>query len=123
MYSGGRDRNSKASRRDQRQGTDGMLMSEKFRCQLRSQNINQAPTMREEQRGMECTETDAMAEETVLCENYAEHRRERRRETDAGARLAGGRAGEIAILEDLDQYSVSEGSTLPPAYSSHFGNR
>ena len=50
----------------------------------------------------------------------AGHRRGPRYETDGGVRLAGGRMGET-IAEDFDQYSVSEGSTLPPPYSSASG--
>ena len=51
---------------------------------------------------------------------WIERRRDSRHETDGGVRLAGGRAGE-AIADDIDQNSVSDGSTLPPPYSSHFG--
>lgn len=46
-------------------------------------------------------------------------RRDPRRETDAGVTLGGGRRGEGAT-DGLNWDSVSEGSTLPPPYSSHF---
>lgn len=45
-----------------------------------------------------------------------------RHETDGGVRLAGGRPGGVAA-DDLDHHTVSEnGSTLPPPYSSDFGD-
>lgn len=42
-------------------------------------------------------------------------------ETDGGVRLAGGRPGEaMRPLEDLDQRSTSDESTLPPSYCSQY---
>ncbi|PIL28572.1 hypothetical protein GSI_08613 [Ganoderma sinense ZZ0214-1] len=46
--------------------------------------------------------------------------RDLRHEMDGGRRLAGGRPGE-PVTDDLDHDAMSEGSTLPPPYSSHFG--
>ncbi|KAM5541314.1 hypothetical protein V8D89_004868 [Ganoderma adspersum] len=53
----------------------------------------------------------------------AENRRAPRYETDGGVRLAGGRAGEVAMDNcDRDEQNTSEGGyTLPPPYSSDFG--
>ncbi len=63
-------------------------------------------------------EMGAMREEMASSDPDAEYRRIRRHETDGGVRLAGGRAQEAAF----DQYSMSDGSTLPPPYSSDFGD-
>ena len=60
-------------------------------------------------------------EEPVASSRRVEHRRNPRHETDGGVRLAGGRLGEVDADElDQDGMSESEGSTLPPPYSSHF---
>ena len=55
-----------------------------------------------------------------------EHRRNTWRETDRWVSLAGGRLRDVvAVSDDLDRepdsISGSEGSTLPPPYSSQFG--
>lgn len=63
----------------------------------------------------------------VATEEYAsskdgiEHRQVPLHEADGGVRLAGGRVGED-LAGDFDQRSASDGSTLPPPYSSHFGD-
>ncbi len=51
---------------------------------------------------------------------YGERSRGPRYETDGGTRLAGGRPGEV-VADDFDRHSTSEGSALPPPYSSDFG--
>ena len=43
-------------------------------------------------------------------------------ETDGGVRLAGERHGEVAnVSAIMGRYRISDESTLPPPYSSHFG--
>ena len=64
---------------------------------------------------------DAANEEYAASGYGIEHRRAPRHETDGGVRLAGGRVGED-LVDDFDQRSTSDGSTLPPPYSSHFGD-
>ena len=65
-------------------------------------------------------QTDAAAAGPVPSAGHIpEHRRTPWHATDGGVRLVGGRAGE-AVLDDFDDDGVSEGSTLPPPYSSHF---
>ncbi len=49
-----------------------------------------------------------------------EQHRGPRCDTDGGTRLAGERPGEV-VMDDFDQRSMSEGSTLPPPYASDFG--
>ena len=55
---------------------------------------------------------------------YIEHGDGPRRHegADGGVRIAGRESGEVVAV-DADQYSTSEGSTftLPPPYSSYFG--
>ena len=64
---------------------------------------------------------DSPVEASVPSGRGVEQRRAPRYETDGGVRVAGGRAGEVVAVED-DRYTLrSEGSTLPPPYSSHFG--
>ena len=66
-------------------------------------------------------EDSPVVEASVPSGNGVEQRRLRRYETDGRVRVAGGRAGEVVAVED-DRYTLrSEGSTLPPPYSSHFG--
>ena len=66
-------------------------------------------------------EDSPVVEASVPSGHGVEQRRLRRYETDGGVRMAGGRAGEVVAVED-DRYTLrSEGSTLPPPYSSHFG--
>ena len=51
---------------------------------------------------------------------HAERPRSYRYETNGGVRLAGGRPGEV-VSNIIEGYSNSDESTLPPPYSSHFG--
>ena len=76
----------------------------------------------------ERTESSTAGIEVVTaCRHGIEHDfdgvllRTRRQETDGGVRLAGGRLGE-APIDDQHDASDSEGSTLPPAYSSDYGD-
>lgn len=45
-------------------------------------------------------------------------------DTDGGVRLAGGRPGEVSVEGPGQRNAarISDGSTLPPPYSSHFGD-
>ena len=63
---------------------------------------------------------DSAVEAPASSVNRVEQRRGARHETDGGVRIAGGRVGEAVGL-DTDQFSTSKSSTLPPPYSSHFG--
>lgn len=56
---------------------------------------------------------------TFLPRGEDDQRRRVRRAMDGGVRMAGGRIGE-RVADDFDQYSMSDGSILPPSYSSHF---
>ncbi|KAM5545285.1 hypothetical protein V8D89_001396 [Ganoderma adspersum] len=49
-----------------------------------------------------------------------EHPRSYRYEADGGVRLAGGRPGEV-VPDIIDGFRISDELTLPPLYSSHFG--
>ena len=67
---------------------------------------------------------DGHAGETTIfsdCADRVEQRSRIRREGDGGKRAAvfEGRAGEVVAPVNLDQYSPSEESTLPPPYCSH----
>lgn len=65
------------------------------------------------------TEMQVAARELVNF-NHQDHgnqTRGRRHATDGGVRLAGGMLG-ARVEDDIDQYSISDGSTLPPSYSS-----
>ena len=67
----------------------------------------------------------ATVEAIVSSEHAAENRGGAPYETDGGVRLAGGRVGEVGRTEDFDQRSLMlpvDGSTLPPPYSSDFGD-
>ena len=65
---------------------------------------------------------DSLVEAAVPSSHGVEQSRAPRYETDGGVRVAGGRVGEAAAPVDSDRYTLrSEGSTLPPPYSSHFG--
>ncbi|KAM5546325.1 hypothetical protein V8D89_000451, partial [Ganoderma adspersum] len=66
------------------------------------------------------THAAATVEDTVSSGRGIGRHRDPRHEMDGGVRLAGGRLGEVAV-DDLDQDGMSESSTLPPPYSSHFG--
>ena len=44
-----------------------------------------------------------------------------RHENVGGLAFSGGRPGEEGAWDDFDQHSTSDGSTLPPPYSSHIG--
>ena len=63
---------------------------------------------------------DSAVEVPVSSGYRVEQRRGPRHEADRGVRIAGGRVGEV-IAADSDQFSTSEGSTLPLAYWPHFG--
>ena len=63
---------------------------------------------------------DSAVEVPVSSGHRVEQRRGPRHEADGGVGIAGGRVGEV-IAADSDQFSTSEGSTLPLAYWPHFG--
>lgn len=103
------------------EAAEGFLLSDKRLLELRGLNGNGAPPTRDRPSGgIQQMEMDtAVAEEGVSSERGVENNRGLRYETDGGVRLAGGRVGEVAT-EECD--SMSEGSTLPPPYSSDFGD-
>ena len=98
-----------------RESINGVLIADKLLRELR--NRTAAPSSRERANEGENTE----AEVPVFFVPVVEHERSsQRQEMDGEVRLAGGRVGEVAV-NGLDQYSTSDLSTLPPPYSSHFG--
>lgn len=68
---------------------------------------------------------DIASENPVSTRDKSRRIRGARYDTDGGVRLAGGRLEEAMVDELADQRSNashSDGSTLPPPYSSHFGD-
>ena len=63
---------------------------------------------------------DSLVEAAIPSSYGVEQSSVPRYEADGGVRMVGGRVGEVVAVNS-DQLSTSEGSTLPPPYSSHFG--
>lgn len=90
---------------------DRPIRSEKILRELRSRA---ATVVRER--------ADTTIEDSISSGQAIQNRRVRHHETDGGVRLAGGRVEEpLQDSDDFDQLSTSDGSTLPPPYSSDFG--
>ena len=122
MSSGSPDRVVNMSRLATRESVDGILVSEKLLREMRSRNGHWALPTSLERTGTFATHAEAAIEESLSPNDEARYRRLQLRETDGGIRLAGGWAGELT-REDLDRGSMSDGgSTLPPSYSSYFGD-
>ena len=66
---------------------------------------------------------DSPVEATGIPFTYGvEQPRDSRYEMDGGVRVAEGRVGDSGVAVDYAQHTlISEGSTLPPPYSSHVG--
>ena len=68
------------------------------------------------------TDSDTAVDIFTSVDYEVNYRRSLRHGVDGGGWLTRGRPGE-AVADDLDQASTSDGSMLPPPYSSHFGER
>ncbi len=125
MDSGSLKRVADLSHRAHRGSFDEVVMSEKLLRELRSANSSRGPAAAWGGRnGAEQMSVHAVMQEPVSSDPDADHRRGQRLETDGGVRLAGGGARpREAATQYFNQHSVpSDGSTLPPSYSSDFGN-
>ena len=118
MGSGALDRIVNLSHQEYRESTDGIFMTKKLFRERRSLNSNRAPSIRGGPNGTGWMEID----EIVPSDPGRGDHRGARHEMDGGVRLAGGTTEEVATPGDFGRHSMSEsdGSTLPPPYSSHF---
>lgn len=105
------------------ENTHEAVVSEKLLRELR--NRNRSESMPGGRNGsQEVDRQTATAERLISLGQigFREQNRVPRYETDGGMRLAGGRPG-LVPADDFDRHTVSEnGSTLPPPYSSDFGD-
>lgn len=98
-----------------RESINGVLIADKLLRELR--NRTAAPSSRERASEGENAEVGVPMS---FVPAVGHERLSQQREMDGGVRIAGGRAREI-VANGLDQYSTSDLSTLPPPYSSRFG--
>ena len=98
-------------------------MSKKLLRELRNRNRSESTPGR--RNGSQEVDQQAATAERLMSLaqiGFREQNRVPRYETDGGVRLAGGRPGGVPA-DDFDRHTLSEnGSTLPPPYSSDFGD-
>lgn len=108
------DRVARVSHQAGRESVGGIILSEKILRELGGSGTGRAPPV--PRGGLVQPRMGGMEN------NVVDPRQSPRYDADGGVRLAGGRA---AVMQNFDQQSiatVSDDSTLPPPYSSDFGD-